>query len=196
MQLSNFRIMLLFTGILAVLLLISNMESLLTVNKPLEQADALVVMAGSKSTRLPAAYTLYKNGVAKLILLANDGVLSAYSEQKHRNMYQVEWAELELIELGVPQKAIVKLRYTSSGTVNDALNTRQAVVDLGIKSIIIVTNDYHTRRTFWAFNRVFRGLSVAMGVHPVSSLDSTPYLTKSRIVVYEFIKLLYYIFKY
>lgn len=173
------------------------MEDFLVIDKPLPHADALVVMAGSTSERLPAAAFLFKKGVSQKILLTNDGVLGGWSEEKNRNLYHVEWAESALIKVQVPEKAIVKLSYTASGSIYDALNSRTAILDKGMKSIIIVTSDYHTRRSLWTFERVFRDHPVSIGVFPAKSEVSTMSdLNKFKEFTREMIKFAYYWIKY
>lgn len=176
---------------------VSALEEFLIVDKPLAHADALVVMAGSQSERLPAAAALYKKGVAHNIYLTNDGVSSAYSMEKQRNLYQVEWAEYELMAMQVPEKAIVKLSHTSSGSIYDALNSRKAILDKGAKSIVIVTSDYHTKRSLWAFERVFRNHAVAIGVCPAKSkIVALPCYQKLLPLSCELLKYCYYRCKY
>jgi len=176
---------------------VPELEEFLVVNAPLEHADALVVMAGEIPVRLQAAARAYLSGKADKILLTNDGILGGWSEEKQRNLYQVEWAEEELLKMKVPENAIVKLAYSSSGSVHDALNTRSAVMKRGIRSITVVTSDYHTRRSFWIFERVFRGLPVKIGVYSADSgMGRKSELNKSLILVYEMTKYLYYTFRY
>lgn len=174
-----------------------DLEEFLVVNAPLQHADALVVMAGEVPVRLQAAARAYFNGKADKILLTNDGILGGWSEEKQRNLYQVEWAEEELLKMKIPENAIVKLAYSSSGSVYDALNTRTAVVKMGIKSITVVTSDYHTRRSFWIFERVFRGLPVKIGVYSADSgMGRKSELKRSLVLVYEMTKYLYYKCRY
>lgn len=173
------------------------LEKFLIVDKPLGHADALIVMAGSKSERLPAAAALYKKGIARNIFLTNDGVFSAYSKEKLRNLYQVEWAESELMEMQIPEKAIIKLSHTLSGSIYDALNSRQAVLNRGIKRIIIVTSDYHTRRSLWVFEKVFHNQSVEIGVYPAkSNIVALPAYKKFLPLSLELIKYWYYKYKF
>jgi len=174
-----------------------DLEEFLVVNAPLQHADALVVMAGEIPVRLQAAARAYFNGKADKILLTNDGILGGWSEEKQRNLYQVEWAEEELLKMKIPENAIVKLAYSSSGSVYDALNTRTAVVKMGIKSITVVTSDYHTRRSLWIFERVFRGLPVKIGVYSADSrMGRKSELKRSLVLVYEMTKYFYYKCRY
>jgi uncharacterized SAM-binding protein YcdF (DUF218 family) len=145
-------------------------EDYLCVETPVARADALVLMAGSRGERLPAIARLYHAGIAPRILLTNDGVSGAFSREHGRNLYLVEWTEVELLKRGVPPEAIVKLDFIASGSVYDALNTRSFVrSDGGIRSLLVVTSDYHTRRTLWTFEKVFADDPVEIGVHPADT---------------------------
>jgi len=169
------------------------LEAFLIVDRPLTKADALVVMAGSRSERLPAAAKLFKMGTGSRILLTNDGVFSEWSREKQRNLFQVEWAEVELLEMKIPQVAIFKSFYTSSGSIHDALNSRQFVSREGINSIIIVTSDYHTKRSLWTFEQVYRDRDLIIGVYPVrSSLMEMPNYKKIMPLAVEMLKCAYY----
>jgi len=194
------RILLLAVLILSwalILISIQLLEDFLIVDKPIPRADAVVVMAGSKSERLPAAALLFKEGRAKVIILANDGVLGEWSTVRQRNIYQVEDAEDDLVRMHVPRIAIEKTSYTTSGTIFDALHCRRKVVEKGFKSIIIVTSDYHTRRSLWSFERVFSGYPVKIGVYPVQSVvKSKSLLEKFILLSSELAKYLLYTRKY
>lgn len=169
------------------------LEDFLVVTRPLPSADALVVMAGSMNERLPVAARLFLEGVAPRILLTNDGIFSAWSAERQRNLYSIEWAEAELMNMRVPQDAIIKLPFSSSGSIFDALHCRKEILSRGIRSIVIVTSDYHTRRSLWIFERVLRDQPVAIGVEPaVSAVSTSPDLPKLLELSREALKLLYY----
>jgi len=169
------------------------LERFLLVKRPVENPDALVVMAGSKDHRLPAAAQLYLRGVAPKILLTNDGVRGAWSIKYQRNLYMVEWAREDLLELGVAEEDIVLLDFASSGSIHDARRTFEYVSshDNSLDSLLVVTSHYHTRRTLWVFNRVFAGTEVDIGVYPVLK---DPAYQGRYLATYtvELIKLVYY----
>ena len=173
------------------------LEDFLIVKKELPRAEALVVMAGSTSERLPVAARLFQDGVAPRILLTNDGIFSAWSAENQRNLYNIDWARLELLKMQVPEQAIVKLAYSSSGSIYDALNSRKEILGKGIKSIIIVTPDYHTRRSLWTFERVLRNQAVAIGSYPaISEVSKSSDFIKFLELGRELIKYLYYTIMY
>ena len=169
------------------------LENFLIVKRQLPRAEALVVMAGSTVERLPVAARLYREGVAPQIILTNDGIFSAWSAEKNRNLYSIEWSEAELVKIQVPEQAIVKLAYSASGSIHDALNSRREILARGIKSIIIVTSDYHTRRSLWTFQRVLRSYPVAIGIYPAASeLSKAPVLSRFLALGCELLKYAYY----
>lgn len=162
----------------------------------LANADAIVLMAGHNRDRLPAVVDLYRQGVAPVVFLTNDGVLGRWHGDESRNLYQAEWTQRKLVQRGVPSDAIVMLGYTKSGTFYDALNTKAYVQDRGIGSLIIVTSDYHTRRTLWSFEKVFAGSGVELGIYPTnSSKDDKSLFAKAvrfKALLIEVLKLNYY----
>ena len=172
------------------------LEGFLVEEKVLEQADAIVIMAGNPDQRLSPAARLYQEGRAPKILLANDGVFSAWSRKHQRNLYQVEWAREDLLKKGVPEEDIIMLDYTASGSIHDALNTRAYVLDRDdIESLQVVTSDYHTRRTLWTFSQVFADDDLEIGIYPVSD-SSSNLIEEFRSFYLEFTKYIYYRLRY
>ena len=188
----------LYFGLLLVAL---SLETYLVFEKPVTQADAIVVMAGSPAERLPAASFLYKQGTATKIILTNDGVFSSWSELFQRNLYEIEWAEQALIKAGIPEQAIVKLPFSESGTYFDAKHAVEYALDKKINSLVIVTSDHHTRRTYWTFNLMANELDIELGIYPASPFElvgeNVLYSYKrAKLLFVEFIKLIYYKMKY
>lgn len=188
-----YLILLMVAGLATMKTSIPLLENFLIVSKPLPQAEALVVMAGSASERLPCAARLFHEGVAPRILLTNDGIFSAWSPDHQRNLYGIEWAELALMKLQVPQQAIGKLTYSASGSIHDALNSREEILSKGLTSIIIVTSDYHTRRSLWTFERVLRNRDIAIGSYPaVSAAGASSDFRRFLELAYELVGYIYY----
>jgi uncharacterized SAM-binding protein YcdF (DUF218 family) len=168
------------------------LEGFLVVNRPVDSPDALVVMAGSKDHRLPAVAQLYSEGIAPRILLTNDGMLSAWSDKYKRNLYMVEWAREDLLELGVADEDIVLLGFVASGSIHDARRTYEYVnSNVGLDSLLVVTSHYHTRRTLFAFSRIFAGTDVEIGVYPVPK-DPAYQGRYLKTYTVELMKLIYY----
>lgn len=129
----------------------------LIIEKPLAEADAMLVLAGSSAyvERTERAAELYKAGRAPRIFLTDDGTRGGWSRAESRNVPFVERARKNLIENGVAESAIEILPETVDGTKSeaDALLRRAAGSDL--KRIVLVTSAYHTRRALRTFEKVF-----------------------------------------
>lgn len=172
------------------------LKGYLVQEKPLENADAIVVMAGNREERLPAAARLYHDGVASTVLLANDGVFASWSREYQRNLYLVEWAREDLLDMGVPREDIVLLEFTECGSIHDALNTRDYVLPReGISSLLVVTSDYHARRTLWSFRHVFREEDIRIGIHPAGQ-EKNGSSQNLRTLALELFKYVYYRVRY
>lgn len=148
-------------------------------------SDGIVLLAGSMHERAPTAAMLYRAGYAPRVLVSDDGIFSSYSPEHNRNLYQVEWAEEELVRRGVPRRALIRLPCLGKGTVYEALATRRAIAG-DIRSLTVVTSEYHTRRAGWIFQQVL-GRRVAVLTFPAQSAG----VGRGRLLA-EVVKLVYY----
>ena len=149
-----------------------------------------MLLAGSYEERVPVAADLYHKGMVEKILVTDDNVRRGWSSKRQRNLYSHERTYEALTAQGVPGQAIVTLPFGKSGTVYDALAVRDYLEKERVGEIMLVTSDYHTRRTLWIFQRVLRNLPVTMGITPAPS----PLISLSSLR--EPFKLLYYWLRY
>lgn len=179
----------------------------LVVEKYLERADVIVVLAGSAAyvERAHKAALLYKQGVANKILLTNDGGYGGWSQQEQRTFPYFELARRTLVAQGVPNAAIEILTPEVSGTISEAAILCKTVANSRWKSLLIVTSAYHTRRALWTFERIFakNGLTTKIGivsasVGPESSGEFYWRLSAHgwRDVAGEYVKRVFYYFNY
>lgn len=143
----------------------------LIVEKPLKKADAILVLSGSSvyKERTQKAAEVYKQGVAKKILLTDDGGLAGWSQEEQRNPPFVYLAERELIARGVRREDIEILKPQVSGTIYEARALRDRIEKGDLSSVLIVTSAYHTKRSLWTFRKVLPN-DIEIGI--VSSLES------------------------
>jgi uncharacterized SAM-binding protein YcdF (DUF218 family) len=163
----------------------------LTVHDLPVRSDAIVLLAGDHKGRAPAAAMLYRDGYAPLVILTNDGLLSGWSTKYNRNLYQIEWAEDELVELGVPREKILKLPFYGSSTMFDALAVKRSLFRSGMKKIIVVTSDYHTRRALWTLRHTLKEYPTDIAIFPVHSFG-----IGLRSLALEYGKFGYYLLRY
>lgn len=177
----------------------------LVVADELPRADRIVVLAGSSTyrerTRLAAA--LFREGRAPVVTLTDDGLRGGWSDELQRNPYFVERAAAELKLGGVPDEGIETLGRQVSSTHEEALALREHAEARGLRSLLVVTSAYHSRRALWTFHKVFEGSGVRVGLVSVPPGDETPkpaswwlHARGWRVVAGEYVKLIYYRLRY
>jgi uncharacterized SAM-binding protein YcdF (DUF218 family) len=174
----------------------------LIVRADLTHADALVVLAGSSAyvERTHLAAELYRAGRAPVILLTNDQEASGWSSAEQRNPLFVERAVAELLKTGVPRAQIEILPQPVASTYDEAHALDDYARSHQLRSLLVVTSAYHSRRAWWTLRRVFVGRDVELGLEPVApGTPETPapalwWLSARgwRSVAVEYVKLLYY----
>ena len=177
----------------------------LIVSVPLERADAIVVLSGSEAyvERTRWAAKLYSNGRAPIIILTNDNQMGGWSEAQKRNPLFKERARDELLAAGVPASSIELAPGSITNTYDEGLSLREHAERRGLRSLLIVTSAYHSRRALWSLQQVFRGSGVSLGMESVMPGQQMPspgvwWLSLSgwRAVALEYPKLVYYWLRY
>ncbi|HKG15735.1 MAG TPA: YdcF family protein [Pyrinomonadaceae bacterium] len=177
----------------------------LVVSEELERADALVVLAGSSAyvERTARAAELYREGRAPVVVLTNDGQLSGWSDESQSNPTFVERARAELVRGGVPPERIEALPRRVGSTHDEAVLLREYAGGRRMRSLLVVTSAYHTRRALWTFRRAFGGSGVEVGVSRVEPGVQTPtpgtwWLSPRGwgAVAGEYVKTVYYHLRY
>lgn len=178
---------------------------MLIVSAPLDSADAIVVLSGSSTyvERTHKAAELYRQGRAPLVLLTDDHMRGGWSTVQQRNPYFVERATEELIGQGVPAEKIRVAPGVASGTHEEALLLKEFTTTHGIRSILVVTSAYHSRRALRTMRGNFDGTGTTIGLEPVPPGWQTPtpafwwlHFQGWRSVAGEYVKLIYYWLKY
>jgi uncharacterized SAM-binding protein YcdF (DUF218 family) len=150
----------------------------LIVEKPLDTADAILVLGGSHTylERTRKAAELYKKGTAAKIYLTDDGEQAGWSQIEQRNPWFVELARKSLIANGVAPENIEILQPQVSGTIDEARLLAETAKRANLKSILIVTSAYHTRRALTTFERAFaeNNLPTELGIASAPPGIQTP----------------------
>jgi len=177
----KFRFLIVFLVLLIIWALVAPfLAKNLIVEKPLEKADAILVLGGSHTfvERTAKAAELYKQGVAPKIYLTDDGEQAGWSASERRNPPFVDLARQSLIAGGVAAENIEILESRVSGTIDEARLLSETAKRANLKSILIVTSAYHTRRAFATFQKVFKenNPSTTLGIAaPPAGIQTPPY---------------------
>lgn len=132
----------------------------LVVSDPLQAADAILPLGGAGRTRTQAAAELYRQGLAPWFVVTDmpintPGIRETYGELMRR---EAAWQ-------GAPEERIVIASGTHRTTYSEARALRQLMTERGWRTLIVVTDPYHTRRARMCFRDVFRGTDLQVMVH-------------------------------
>ena len=175
----------------------------LIVKADLSSADAIVVLSGSSSylERTQKAAELYRQGRAPLVLLTDDHTRGGWSSALQTNPFFVDRAFDELTRHGVPAERIRIVPGVAASTHSEAVIVKDYAAAQGLRSVLIITSAYHSRRALRTFRKTFAGTGVVFGLEPSSHASPSAafwWLRPSgwRDVAGEYFKLIYYRFVY
>lgn len=173
----------------------------LIVHSEPSRAEALMVLSGSSNyvERTRGAAELFRQGKAPLIVVTNDNLRGGWSSAEQRNPFFFEREVDELRAAGVGADRIVVLELPVTSTFEEATLLRQYAVSHNLRSVIVVTSAYHSRRALSTMRHVFDGSGIAIGIEPVATGQESPgpatwWLHRRgwREVASEYGKLIYY----
>jgi uncharacterized SAM-binding protein YcdF (DUF218 family) len=169
------------------------------VSDSISDADAIAVLGGGLDTRPFSAGDLYKKGFAKQIVVSN--VRPGSAEKLKIVLPHTEANRAELLELGVPPEAIVTFGNNVSNTYEEAHALARWAEANGIKSIIVPTEIFSSRRVRWILERELNSIGVRIEVLALPTLDydvNNWWRREEGVIGFqnEVIKYLYYRIKY
>lgn len=174
----------------------------LVVEDPFEHADAAVALGGGDGERLVAAIQLYKSSRAASVLITGPNIplLKVYTGED--SLTQGEAKRRIAIKRGVPADRVL-LALGPTSTWQEAQRTRREAEANGWKSIVVVTDPFHTRRARATFHKVFGGSPIQVAVYHLPEGRSSQ--TTARwwrregdfmAVINETLKLFFYAYEY
>jgi len=169
------------------------------VNDRLSRADAIVVLGGGRETRPFEAAKLYRQGLAPIILIMNPKPLP--TSVLGLTPTDAELTRQILGKQGVPASALVILGTEVDSSYEESVALRDWAKTNAIKSVIIPTDIFHTRRVRWLYRKELRGTDIRVSVDavPVREYTARDWWRKEQGVVAfqnEVLKFAYYWVKY
>jgi uncharacterized SAM-binding protein YcdF (DUF218 family) len=150
----------------------------LIIEKPLESADAILILSGSHTyvERTQKASEIFRKGIAPKIYLTDDGEQAGWSKVEKRNPSYVELARNSLISQGVPAGNIEILEPQVTGTIYEARILSEKAKAANLRSVLIVTSAYHTRRSLATFQKIFdeNNQTIELGIVSPPTGEQTP----------------------
>lgn len=133
----------LIIGVLVIFLIgiiycLLNLGRFLVVSDDLEKSDAIVVFSGDNGVRTEVGVELLKEGYGEYLILSGGKV--------YDDVTMAELMKNHAIKLGVDENKIL-IDDKSLTTYENAEFTKEIMEENNFNSLIVVTSDYHTRRS-------------------------------------------------
>ena len=131
-----------------------------TVNQYEAGADAIVVLSGSPSTRIPMAFDLTEENFSNRILLTDTMPLNKNFGFKLSDSLDIS---KKIRDARNSNEDILKVSSLTGGaksTFDEAKDILRFSKEQDYNHIIILTDFYHTRRALLAFNKIFKGSNI------------------------------------
>lgn len=176
-------------GIGLMLLLLAG--DFLIVSDGLEKADAVVALSGGSPERLKESADLVLDRYSEYLILTN------IDRQLPDGTGVTDSMRMDAILMGVSPYHILVTERVVNSTQDEAKAVRNLMELRGLKSCIVVTDPYHSRRTRIIFGDVFRGRKVSVRVYAVKDSSYQPgrwflSLRGWQDTMNEYVKLAYY----
>ncbi len=153
-------VLLLFSGLIVVSFykhesILTAYAKFFTVSNATPGADALVVLSGDKFTRIPHALKLFEEGYAPEILLTDEKKRSIRFANLLPNNKMIAQAMIEELGLKAPVSIIQSQKGGATSTFDEAYDLLKLSEKKKYRHLILVTDAFHSRRAYHAFQTVF-----------------------------------------
>jgi uncharacterized SAM-binding protein YcdF (DUF218 family) len=147
------------------------------VDEPAAHADAIVVLSDDNfyADRATHAAQLFRQGVAPVVV--------ASGRRLRPDAGISELMVHDLVERGVPKDKIERLSHNADSTMEEAELIGKLAKERGWKGLVIVTSNYHTRRTRYIFEKVLpSGITATVASAPDGDFDPRKWWEKRKSV--------------
>ena len=187
--------------LVALALLAGPIARFLIVRAEPARADAVVVLSGARvyDERIRHGISVLSEGRAQSIVLTNDGLRGRWSRRRQANLTSTQRARDAVLDAGIPERRLIVLPPRINTTYDEAVAVRGFAEKAGIRTILVVTSPYHSRRALWVFRRILNPAGVEVGIESPAPGELSPqpgrwWLTRTgwHSVALEYVKLVYY----
>lgn len=127
-------------------------------------ADAIICLSGDRETRTPECLRLWKNKFAPRLFVTQE-------KPKNKEFNQLELSHLEFaravtkrMKLDAKWELLPSLSDGATSTFDEAEDALALAKSQGWQRMILVTDEFHTRRSLLAFEKVFDASGVEVQV--------------------------------
>jgi uncharacterized SAM-binding protein YcdF (DUF218 family) len=132
-------------------------RSLLVIESPISQADAILVLGGESQARPATAAKLYREGVASKVFIIGTG-----DHETNRRA---------LLSGGVPEDRIT-IERESKSTLENADFAKPLLEAAGVRRVLLVTSSFHARRALATFQQRIPGIEFGVTTSRIGWWDT------------------------
>lgn len=184
---------------------LTSLANFLIVSDPLQKADVIAVLSGAATTRCPKAAELFRDGWAERIVMTKSNYPAEEEALQRYGIHALEFHEQCLAILQffhVPSSAVEVLEGYNDSTAAEEEKLQRYLRERGLKRVLLVTSNFHTRRSRPLFRRRLHGTGIEVAVQaagPDLLFDPHAWWTRrrdSKILLQEYQALAFYTFRY
>lgn len=127
-------------------------------------ADAIICLSGDRETRNPECLRLWKEGYARRLFVTAEKPKSKEFNSLELSHLQFAQAVTKRMQLDAVWELLPSLTGGATSTFDEAADALAMARKEGWARIILVTDEFHTRRSLLAFEKVFEGSGVEIQV--------------------------------
>lgn len=162
----------------------------------IEPADAILVLGGGRGERILQGVELYKKNYGRTILMTGEFFEPLFYQKT------LHWAlqgKALAHSRGVPNERIIPI-LNSLSTRDDATLSRAECEKRGFKSLIVISEPFHTKRAYYTFKKVYKNSGIKVMLYPVQNSwykKDTWWLSEKGLLTAneEYVKFMYYLLK-
>lgn len=174
-------------AVLLLILFINAGRFLIDADVP-RKADVIIVFAGDRGARTEEGVRLYKEGYAPMLMMSGGDI--------YHGVNIAEAMKTHALELGVPENAIL-LEPLADSTQQNAVLTLPIINEINAKKVLVVTSEFHTRRTKWILDQIYKleGIDFRVVASQSPGFNPEHWWSNNKsimVVVNEYVKLVGY----
>ena len=137
----------------------------LVYQSPIERSEAIIVLSGGRGDRVNAAANLFKEGLGKIMIMSG--------QESYPGSFSYNAMKNYAMELGVPEnKIITELISGELSTWGEGIENLRIMQKNNLKSFILVTSNFHTKRAHGVYKQLIREKSYDFKMSVYSAKDS------------------------
>jgi len=127
-------------------------------------ADAIICLSGGRTTRVPESLRLWNRGFSKQLFVTAVKAKNKEFQKLELSNLGFASAVTERMDLNATWELLPSLSGGATSTFDEAEDALALSLEKKWNRIIIVTDEFHTRRAHYAFQKIFEGSGVKVEV--------------------------------